>query len=328
MTEGLPKQVNYLIDEAVSCGKGANVVISLIHHFFENYGLGEKTMFLNADNCSGQNKNSAMLWYLCWRVFVGLHTSITISFLLTGHTKFAPDWCFGLFKQTFRRTRVSCLDDIVGCVNSSTVTGVNMAQLVGSEDGQVFVPMYDWVSFLSTFFVKLQGIKKFHHFSVDAAGPGTVICKEFSDSPSVVYNLGRLVPTGMPKVITPGGLDQKRRKYLYDQIREFCTEATMDLVCPQPEENAAAQINPDFRVDEPAPAPVEPQGARTEIKKRGHGRVQGQKRSCGHNSRSGTENLSSSFSDAAQEPIIKERRKSGRGRGHCQGRGRYNQDIN
>src|SRR6218665_1213597 len=127
-----------------------------------------------------------MLWYLCWRVFEGLHASITSSFLRTGHTKFGPDWCFGLFKQTFRRTRVSCLDDIIGCVNSSTVTGVNTAQLVGSEDGQVFVPMYDWVSFLSTFFVKLQGIKKFHHFSVDAAAPGTVICKEFSDSPSSI----------------------------------------------------------------------------------------------------------------------------------------------
>src|SRR5688572_16746690 len=71
MAEGLPKQVNYLIDEAVSCGKGANVVISLIHHYFKNYGLGEKTVILNADNCSGQNKNLAMLWYLCWLIFAG-----------------------------------------------------------------------------------------------------------------------------------------------------------------------------------------------------------------------------------------------------------------
>ena len=36
-----PKQVNYLFDECVQTGKGANCVISLIHHFFEFYGLGE-----------------------------------------------------------------------------------------------------------------------------------------------------------------------------------------------------------------------------------------------------------------------------------------------
>ena len=37
-----------------------------------------------------------MMQYLAWRVFAGLHKSITISFLIVGHTKFAPDWAFGL----------------------------------------------------------------------------------------------------------------------------------------------------------------------------------------------------------------------------------------
>ena len=57
-----------------------------------------------------------MMQYLAWRVLVGLHRTITISFLIVGHTKFSPDWCFGLFKQKFRRTKVSCLDDIVKVV--------------------------------------------------------------------------------------------------------------------------------------------------------------------------------------------------------------------
>ena len=39
--EGLPQQVNFLIDEGVSCRKGANSVISYLP-------------FFNADNCSGQ----------------------------------------------------------------------------------------------------------------------------------------------------------------------------------------------------------------------------------------------------------------------------------
>ena len=43
VAEALPAQVNYLADEGVSCGKGANVVISYLHHFLEknqeSYGL-------------------------------------------------------------------------------------------------------------------------------------------------------------------------------------------------------------------------------------------------------------------------------------------------
>ena len=71
---------------------------------------------------------------------VGLHNSITMSFMLVGHTKFSPDWCFGLLKQKYRKSYVSCLQDIVDVVNQSA--DVNTAQLVGSQDGEVLVPMY------------------------------------------------------------------------------------------------------------------------------------------------------------------------------------------
>ena len=59
--EGGPHQINYLIDEASDVGKGANTVISLLHHFFHNHGMGEVTVGLHADNCVGQNKNNALL---------------------------------------------------------------------------------------------------------------------------------------------------------------------------------------------------------------------------------------------------------------------------
>lgn len=36
--------MNYLIDESVSCGKGANAVISMLHHFLENFGFGEQNL--------------------------------------------------------------------------------------------------------------------------------------------------------------------------------------------------------------------------------------------------------------------------------------------
>ena len=47
-------QYNYLIDEIVNTGKGANSTISYVHHYFENHGVGETDAFLHADNCVGE----------------------------------------------------------------------------------------------------------------------------------------------------------------------------------------------------------------------------------------------------------------------------------
>ena len=47
---------DFLIDEGISCGKGANSVIGYLHLFFENYGLGEKHVVLNAENCSKKKR--------------------------------------------------------------------------------------------------------------------------------------------------------------------------------------------------------------------------------------------------------------------------------
>lgn len=57
MCEGVPRQVNYLIYEAATVGRGANATISYVHHFFSRHGLGETDVHLHADNCVGQKKN-------------------------------------------------------------------------------------------------------------------------------------------------------------------------------------------------------------------------------------------------------------------------------
>ena len=59
--ESIPRQINYLIDEAVEVGKGSNTVVSLLHHFFETHSLGETDVHLHADNCVGQNKNNTVI---------------------------------------------------------------------------------------------------------------------------------------------------------------------------------------------------------------------------------------------------------------------------
>lgn len=188
MTEGLPQMVLFLVDEATVVSKGANGVISMVDYFFENYGLKETILYLHADNCSGQNKNNAMIHYLLWRVMTGKHREIHISFMLAGHTKFAPDWCFGLFKRKFRLTKVDCLADISAVAKACSSSGVLLPQLCGNEDGLVFVPTYAWDTHLfPQTFKKLPSIKKYHHFLLKA--DGSVTCKMYVDSEPVVYHL-------------------------------------------------------------------------------------------------------------------------------------------
>ena len=84
----LPYQVNYLVDEASTIGEngslshGANSVISMLHHFFDQHLLGENKLEFHASNCVGQNKNKSVVAYLCWRCIVGLHKEIVPSSLL------------------------------------------------------------------------------------------------------------------------------------------------------------------------------------------------------------------------------------------------------
>ncbi|XP_074634268.1 uncharacterized protein LOC141892822 [Acropora palmata] len=107
MCEAIPRQVNYLVDEASDVGKGANTTISYVHHFFEHHGLGEISVHLHADNCSGQNKNNFFIWFLAWRTILQLHHYVKYSFLIAGHTKFGPDRCFGIIKKSYKVNYIS-----------------------------------------------------------------------------------------------------------------------------------------------------------------------------------------------------------------------------
>ena len=81
-----------------------------------------------------------------------------------------PDTCFGLLKQKFRRTDDDSLDNFANVVNQSAM--VNTSQLVGTANGEVIVPTYDWTSYFATLYKKKIGIKKYHHFNFDATSSG------------------------------------------------------------------------------------------------------------------------------------------------------------
>ena len=235
--EAVPRQINYLIDEASNTGKGANTIISLLHHFLEHHGLGESDLHLHVDNCVGQNINNTMLHYLMWRVMVGLHRQITLSFLIVGHNKFSPDLCFGILKQRFRRTKVSNLRDLENVVNCSAEA--NVAQLVGTQSGEVVVPTYNWTAMFAGRLHKLKHLKRFHHFSMSSSAPGSVEMRVESDSEServslVMDNTWEPSQQQLPPTVPPSGLSLELQWYLHNMIRMYCPEAVQDEVCPLP----------------------------------------------------------------------------------------------
>ena len=148
----------------------------------------------------------------------------TLSFLPAGHTNFSPDWCFGLLKQRFRRTEVGSLLDLVEVVERSS--SVNKAQLVGTPEGDVVVPSFDWTGYLAPFFRKIKSLKSYHHFLIDSQSHGFVRMRKTSDGPVTeeqhLRTLNNVPSSELPPIIPPIGLTSERQWYLYDKIREYC----------------------------------------------------------------------------------------------------------
>ena len=246
--EPLCRQVFFLIDEAEHAGKGAVVVCSLVHAFFHLHGLGERSVTLQADNCTGQNKNTTMLWYLDWRVITGLHDRIQMNFMLPGHTKFHPDSYFGLFKKNYRRQdHIDDMADLVECVRKSGQDVECVPQLYQQWE------YYDWNAFLSQWFEPLSAFGHSHTFEFDREHPSVMVMRAMpSDTNPTKVNMlrrgGKVEDIQnafqshiMPPVIKPKGLSLLRSQYLFEKVREYVHDPTKrDNVCPKPQGVTAA----------------------------------------------------------------------------------------
>jgi len=96
---------------------------------------------------------------------------------------------------------------------------------VGSEDGTVIVPTYDWQSFLEPYFKTLTGIKVLHHFWFTHLTPGVIYyqvtptCQE--QSMQLLKSVDTLPSTDGPLELKPPGLTLARQWYLFQKIHEF-----------------------------------------------------------------------------------------------------------
>ena len=251
-SEGNAKQVNYLIDENDNPGKGANCVISMLHHFLESKTNANQHLLLHADNAVGQNKNNAMIHYCAWRVLTGRCQTIKLSFMIAGHTKFSPDRFFGLIKKSYRQTSVSTLCDIEKVVHDSTTGEQNIAlSTVDICSGKRNVQWYNWSDYLNNSFRSIPAITKYHHFRVDKSAPGIVMMREYVNAEETQYTIVKNEETvdDLPSVIR---MSIGRQLYLYEKIRRYCTsEEDATLTCPFPTIVGSAQSQVSTKIKSP-----------------------------------------------------------------------------
>ena len=87
--------------------KGANNVASLIVETLRKLNLlrensvgGELNIIF--DNCSGQNKNNAVIRLAGWLNAMNYFKEVNFLFLVVGHTKNSADRLFNCLKQEYR----------------------------------------------------------------------------------------------------------------------------------------------------------------------------------------------------------------------------------
>jgi len=196
-------------------------VISLVHNYFEQYSLGEEEIIIHADNCSGQNKNNAMIQYLAWRVLTGKHKRITYSFMVAGHTKFSPDGFFGLFKLKLKNSEVDDLEDLVNVVESST-NGYNNAQTIYDENGERKVFFHNWAEYLKKNFKPLSNILSYHHFIFNQEEPGIVYVKKNINGELMTIDITKnFTMDAVLEEKHPLGLTPERQKYILENVIQY-----------------------------------------------------------------------------------------------------------
>ena len=208
----------------------------MLHHYVESKKMLANICYsmhiMQWDNI----KNNAMVQYGAWRVSTGRSKAIKVSFMIAGHTKFSPDWFFGLIKKSYRQKSVSTLCDIEKVVNASTTGGQNTA--LSTIDIQRNVHWYNWSDYLGNYFRTILMISKYHHFRIDKTAPGIVMTKEHVNSDNEIkFNIVKSTESmiradDLPPIVTPTRISTECQLYLYEKIICYCaSEEDSDLIC-------------------------------------------------------------------------------------------------
>lgn len=109
------EQLTYLTDECHKISKGPNAVLSMIYHYLQKYVPVNSKIIFYCDNSPAQNKNEITIAFMCYLVkILKTYQEIKLAFMISGHTKFAPDSHFGTIKKKIKETDCYSIKDLIG----------------------------------------------------------------------------------------------------------------------------------------------------------------------------------------------------------------------
>lgn len=166
---------------------------------------------------------------------------------------------FWNLKKNFRKSKANSLLQVEEIVKSSTPSGLNQCIITGTENGDVLVPIYDWLKyFKSKNWKSVEKITKYSHFYFSAERKGVVETKTSINGTTIknriTFNIEKMNLSDFPPKIDPLGLTYKRKQYLYEKIRQYCEDPFKDLLCPHPgiePENVTAETEDNVLNIEP-----------------------------------------------------------------------------
>ena len=138
----------------------------------------------------------------------------------------------GMFKRHLRVSDVSSIDEVGQCIKNSTpVSEMLNAELVGNESGDTFITTYHWQEKFASVHAVPQ-LKQYHHFVFNTDYPGKVKCFENSSStnPTTITIIDEC-DNNLPNSVQCDGLSDARKLYLFQKIRQFCPDINKDKLC-------------------------------------------------------------------------------------------------
>ena len=181
------KSTIYLFDERIG-PKNTDHTISLMMHYWETVSCEHpwiQRLAIFLDNATSTNKNRFLFAWAMELVSSGMISHVHISFMIAGHTKFAPDWLFATIGSAYKVADVFTINELKSLCTPSATTTIAKGENV-----------LTWRETLAKKYSDLPGVRKFHDFLIVKAHTGQVVMKvreqcfggQWKDSPLHIVN--------------------------------------------------------------------------------------------------------------------------------------------
>lgn len=212
------KKSNFIYSERRT-GKGSNSVISLLDTYAVEHGIYSRTpgegkeWIIYADNCGGQNKNNAVLKYLLFLAQSKCLASVSIHFLVKGHTKNHCDRGFGNLKRRYAKENIWTMEQLEKVIADSASTNecVNV-----ENDEDVF---RDFKTPLNNLYGNINALQSYQMFTMDSSEPGVVHCREAPESQGDKQNVLAAATS--------------KSNFTVGEVRDFWASALVSLELPK-----------------------------------------------------------------------------------------------